>query len=271
MSKDVSNVPSYLKKYMDDASKSGFSDSETMAAANVSVPRISLKGKKFQFINGDDESKKTSDVIVIILAVDPEGSRMIKTFYADGYNPNDTSPPDCTSSNGFKPDLWVQNPVHGNCSSCPKNIFGSATNSSGKKTKACRDAKRLWVVKADDVDGVVYGLNIPVTSLKNMALYGKEIRATRAPLASVMTRLSMDDELEFPMVGFESVGFLNEEFGNKAIARNESRDWLAGQDSRDVVQSIQKQAALESKDSDIIDVEPSKASTASVDEVANNW
>ena len=198
-------IPDYLKKFMETSTSK---DADSMASASVSVPRISLKGKKFQFINGDDESKKTEDIHVIILGVDPEGGRMIKTFYANGYNPNDTSPPDCSSSNGIAPDNWVQNPVSTNCAGCDKNRFGSATSPSGKKTKACRDAKRLWVVKADEVGETVYGLNVPVTSLKAMAEYGKEIREAGIPLSAVITRVYMDEESEFPQIHFQRIGFL---------------------------------------------------------------
>lgn len=261
-------IPDYLKKFMETSTSK---DADSMASASVSVPRISLKGKKFQFINGDDESKKTEDIHVIILGVDPEGGRMIKTFYANGYNPNDTSPPDCSSSNGIAPDNWVQNPVSTNCAGCDKNRFGSATSPSGKKTKACRDAKRLWVVKADEVGETVYGLNVPVTSLKAMAEYGKEIRDAGIPLSAVITRVYMDEESEFPQIHFQRIGFLNEETGLVALERNQSRDWMS---------SINLRAALPAPESSGRAALPDRAVTAeaidgasskSVDEVAQNW
>lgn len=262
-------VPDYLKKFMDQGTSK---DADSMASASVSVPRISLKGKKFQFINGDDESKKTDDINIIILGVDPEGGRMIKTFYANGYNPNDTSPPDCSSSTGVAPDAWVQNPISSSCSNCQKNVFGSATSPSGKKTKACRDAKRLWVVKVDDVEGVVFGLNVPVTSLKAMAEYGKEIRNAGIPLSAVVTRIYMDDESEFPQIHFERVGFLNEETGLKAIERNESRDWMSNINLRAALPAPESagRAALPDKAVTADSIEAG-ASSKSVDEVASNW
>lgn len=262
-------VPDYLKKFMDQGTSK---DADSMASASVSVPRISLKGKKFQFINGDDESKKTEDIHVIILGVDPEGGRMIKTFYMNGYNPTDTSPPDCSSSNGVSPDAWVTNPVAQSCGGCDKNRFGSATSPSGKKTKACRDAKRLWVTPVDNVEGTVFGLNVPVTSLKAMAEYGKEIRGAGIPLSAVITRIYMDEESEFPQIHFQRVGFLNEETGLKAIERNESRDWMS---------SINLRAALPAPESSGRQALPDRAVTAdtiegavsskSVDDVAKDW
>jgi len=218
-----SAVPAYLQKYQTGADDGA----NSMASASNSVPRISLKGKKFQFIDGDDESKKTESINVVILKVEPEGGRMVKTYYINGYNPTDTAPPDCASSNGIAPDSWVQNPVSQSCQQCQKNIFGSATSPTGKKTKACRDAKRLWVVKADEADGTVFGLNVPVTSLKDMAEYGKEIRNAGIPLAAVITKIEMDEDSEFPLIHFSRAGFLNEEDGMAAIERGQAGDWLA--------------------------------------------
>ena len=265
-------IPEYLKKYMD----KGSADANSMASVSVSVPRISLKGKKFQFINGDDESKKTDYIDVIILGVDPEAGRMVKTFYASGYNPNDTSPPDCSSSNGVAPDAWVSNPVSQSCGSCPKNQFGSATSPSGKKTKACRDAKRLWVVKPDDVDGTVFGLNVPVTSLKSMSEYGREIQGAGIPLASVVTRVSMDEDSEFPMIHFSRLWFLNEEIGNRAIDRNESRDWMVNINLRAALPNNEGSAgrrALPEKtiSDDYIESGAAPLSSEAIDNVAKGW
>lgn len=269
---NVPAVPEYLKKFMD---QGGTKDADSMASASVSVPRISLKGKKFQFINGDEESKKADEIHVVILGVDPEGPRMIKTFYKSGYNPADTAPPDCSSSDGVRPDSWVQNPVSDSCNGCPKNVFGSATSPTGKKTKACRDAKRLWLAKPDDVAGTVYGLNVPVTSLKDMAEYGKEIRSANLPLSAVITRMYMDEDSEFPKIHFQRVGFLNEETGLKAIERNESRDWMASINLRNALPAPESsnQKALPEKviDSNSIDAEPTKVSSKAVDDVADQW
>lgn len=276
---DVSAVPEYLRKYMADGG--GTRDADSMASASNSIPRISLKGKKFQFINGDDESKKSEKIHVVILAVDPEGGRMIKTFYASGYNPTDTAPPDCSSSDGIGPDSWVQKPVSTNCNGCPKNIFGSATSPSGKKTKACRDAKRLWVVKADDVGGTVYGLNVPVTSLKNMSEYGRDIKSAGAPLSAIITEIYMDEESEFPMIHFKRLGFLNEEFGSLAIERNTSRDWMASVNTANRLAAPASSGApalppaRAANMQDVIVAEISEANAAasgkSVDDIANQW
>lgn len=219
---DKMQLPAHMRQYAD---QQGQSDADSMAASSISIPRISLKGKKFKYIVGGEESAKSDSIRVVILKVEPEKGLMIKTFYANGYNPNDTAPPDCSSTNGITPDDWVTSPQHHRCSDCKKNVFGSATSSNGKKTKACRDAKRLWVVKEDDIGGTVFGLNIPVTSLKALSEYGAMIKKNQFPLTGVITEVSMDEDSEFPMLQFAHVGFLEEEPWNAAIARSSALDW----------------------------------------------
>lgn len=219
-------MPEYLRKHMD--SQVGDSDADSMAASSISIPRVSLKGKKFRFIEGGEEISKADKIKVVILAVEPEQGRMIKSYYANGYSAGDTSPPDCSSSNGIAPDSWVQNPVSERCGGCPKNEFGSATSTNGKKTKACRDAKRLWVVKPEAITGTVYGMNVPVTSLKELSEYGQFIKKNNFPLTGVVTELSMDEDSEFPKLHFAHVGFLSSDDFDGALERHQSKDWLAG-------------------------------------------
>jgi len=201
-------------------------DANSIASASLSIPRMSLKGKKFRFIEGGEESSRYDSVKVVILAVEPDAGHFIKTFYAGAYNPNDTAPPDCSSSNGIAPDSWVNDPQSPRCNTCPKNVFGSATSTSGKKAKACRDAKRLWVAKEGEVDGTVFGLNIPVTSLRSLADYGMYVKKNNFPLAGIVTELTMDEEAEFPQLIFQHVGFLPEEDFNTSLARNQEKDWM---------------------------------------------
>lgn len=271
MSTEV-QVPEYLRKYM--ANNEVPNDADSMSSASVSVPRVSLKGKRFQLINGDEESKKSDKLHIVILAVEPEGSRMVKTYYAGGYNPNDTAPPDCSSSDGIAPDAWVQSPQSRQCQSCPKNVFGSATNAgTGKKTKACRDAKRLWVAKPDDVQGTVFGLNVPVTSLKNMADYGRSIRSMGVPLSAVITELEMDEDSEFPLLHFKRLGFLNEEVGTQALERNMAKDWLtrpAAGPALPNASADQKQLADRASDPPF-DVDKKSVSSEDIDKAAENW
>lgn len=216
-------IPEHLKKYITSAGAS--SDADAMASASISVPRISLKGRKFRLIEGGEEIRRPADdLFVVILAVEPGTGLMAKTYYEKGYQSGDSSPPDCSSSNGVTPDTWISNPVSAKCQGCPKNVFGSAKSASGGKAKACKDSKRLWVVEPDNINGTVYALGVPVTSLKAMAEYGAMLKRNGVPTAAVITRLSMKDS-EFPELLFEYTGVLEQEHLEVAMLRNESKNW----------------------------------------------
>jgi len=217
-------IPDYLKNQTPTEIST---DINSLVSASLSIPRISLKGKKFRVIlDGEEIRKPSQELEVVILAVEPGPGLFIKTYYEGTYNPNDTSPPTCASSNGITPDAWVTSPKNDRCSTCPMNMFGSATAvTSGKKAKACKDSKRIWAALPDDIDGNVFALGIPVTSLKNVSNYAKELQKHNYPMTAVVTKLSIDDEADFPVVQFSISRFLDEEGYHKATARNLTKDW----------------------------------------------
>jgi len=215
------SVPAYMQKFMQNSQ----ADAASMATASTSVPRLSFRGKRFRWTeNGEEELVKNLTVDVIILGVEPDAGHFIKTYYDKPYNPGDTDPPTCSSSDGIRPDAWVSDPQADYCSKCAKNVFGSATSRSGGKSKACQDGKRLWVAKPD-VPKKFYGLNCPVTSLKNLSEYGKYIGNNKYPLGLVITTLGMDDESEFPKLTFTHNGFVEEVHADAVIAINAERPW----------------------------------------------
>jgi hypothetical protein len=214
-------VPDYMKKFMGQSQ----SDASSMASASNSIPRLSFRGKIFRFIkDGDEENTKQSTVKVIILGVDPGQGLFIKTFYKEKYAPGSTDPPTCSSSDGIRPDSWVSQPQAKNCSQCQQNVFGSATSQKGGKSKACKDGKRLWIARPDDID-TIYGMNVPVNSLKGLSEYGKFVAKHGMPLALMVTELSMDTESEYPKLMFNHVGFVDESLVDKVIAVNTERPW----------------------------------------------
>lgn len=224
MSNTEMSVPEYLKNM---PSTEVAADMDSLASASLSIPRISLKGKKFRVIlDGEEIKKPSTELNAIILAVEPGPGLFIKTYYGGTYNPNDTSPPACASSNGIAPDSWVTNPINDRCNTCKMNVFGSATAAtSGKKAKACKDSKRIWVTFPDDIDGTVFALGIPVTSLKNVSAYAKDLKDHNYPMTAVITKMTIDDEADFPVVKFERGPFLNEGDYLKASHRNLVKNW----------------------------------------------
>lgn len=267
-------VPEHLKKFL--ANSQASTDADAMAASSISIPRISLRGRKFRVIEGGEEIKKPADELyVVILAVEPGAGLMAKTLYKKGYQSGDSSPPDCSSQNGITPDSWIQSPVSAQCRTCPMNAFGSATTNNGKKSKACKDSKRLWLALPEAIQGTVYNLGVPVTSLKALSEYGAMLKSNGVPPAAVITRLSMKDT-EFPELIFEFVGVLEQEPMEQAMLRNEQKDWdnsssgplLEHQPSGQTMQAPGAQKLLESQAAKT-DTTPTEKLSA--DAAASNW
>lgn len=272
MSNNQIAIPEHLKKYL--ASPQASSDADAMASASISIPRISLRGRKFRLIEGGEEIRKPADeLFCVVLAVEPGAGLMAKTFYSKGYTSGDSAPPDCSSQNGVTPDAWVNNPVSAKCAGCPKNAFGSALSNNGKKTKACKDSKRLWIVEPDKIDGTVFALGIPVTSLKALSEYGNLLKQHGIPPASVLTKLSMKDT-EFPELIFEFAGVLDEKSMDQTMLRHEQKNWNIGASGPMLehtpsgpMEAPGAQQLLESKPA----ADKPAGSTMSADDAAGNW
>lgn len=217
-------VPDYLKKYQE-SQPVQTDDADSMASSSISIPRVSLKAKKFRFIEGGAEVKSEVETIVMILTVDPPSGKFTKTYYEGQFSPGDSTPPTCSSSDGIRPDSWVTTPQSETCNACKQNIFGSATSLKGKKSKACRDSKRLWVIRPDEADGTVYGLQVPVTSLKNLSDLGVKIKATGYPLQAALIKMKMNDEESYPIIEFEIAGWAKEELFSIVSSRSVKKDW----------------------------------------------
>lgn len=221
-------IPEHLRKAVD-SSKVGMSDVDSAASSSISVPRVSLRGRTFRFVEGGEEVfKKNDDVEVIILGVEPEAGRMIKTFYENGYQPGSSAPPDCASHDGLAPSGWVSKPQAKTCASCPQNVFGSAkSNITGKPTKRCRDSKQIWILRNGDpkgTSGTQYALNVPVTSLKAFSEFGRKLKSYNLPFSAVITKLIMVDA-EYPQLDFDVAGFVTEADIAATLAMSEARPW----------------------------------------------
>jgi hypothetical protein len=269
-------IPEYLKAFM--ASQGANAEADSLASSSISIPRVSLRGRKFRLVEGGEEIRKPSDELnAVILAVEPGAGLFIKTFYEGTYNSGDSSPPTCASSDGIAPDGWVTTPQAQRCQTCPKNQFGSATSRSGKKSKACRDSKRVWLALPEDIDGTVFAMGIPVTSLKNVSEYGRELKTNGYPISAVITQITMEDS-EFPMLEFEMLGFLDEKTGKSALDRNIARDWNIGsasaapllEDAREKPKALPSvKEATQTVDATIADTK--STSNKGVDDVLGKW
>lgn len=242
MSDDLA-LPAHLQNN-EDAAKRALQDAQSMSSSSNSIPRISLRGREFRFVENGEEVKKIRDRIrVVILGVEPDGRAMVKTWYKGGYVSGAKEPPTCASDDGIKPSSWIQEKQSPTCAQCPKNQFGSATSPSGKATKACRDSKRVWLVEAEAQDGTnpdgsykwksidtpfeertQYGLSVTVASLKSFAELGRQLAGYGQSPCVAVTELEMLDK-EYPELKFNLVGWLNPTDTPKSLEINTKRPW----------------------------------------------
>jgi hypothetical protein len=266
MGKNLAAVPSYLAGVT--STNSALADAMTV---ENKISRISLRGQRIRLVRGGEESEPRQSLDVVILDVTPSPGLFARTFYVATYTSGDNKAPDCSSINGMYPDAWSPKPQAESCSSCPQNVFGSAKGMGGQKAKACKSSKHVWVALADDPQGEVFLLNVTFMSQEGLTLLGRQLKATGAPVAAAVIRLSLGDA-DVPQIKFEHVGWLPEEAGMKAIARSESKDWVTAPALEAPKVVSQRLAAPTTQGSpNVTDVTPKNKGSAPVGNELEGW
>ena len=222
---DNNNMPAHIKAAM---KQQGGMDTTAMDTGSGGIPRISLKKSKFTSKVGEEENKLGDTIECVIVGISPERG-FAKSYYSSGYSPSSADAPTCQSSDGMRPDGFVDTPAGESCATCEQNVWGSAKSMSGGKAKACKDSKRLHVVLKSDIgedEPTVYILVVTVLSLKPFGQYGKEL--TKSGVTSpalVMTELSFDEDASVPKLEFKNMGWLDEAPCAKSMEIAVDRPW----------------------------------------------
>lgn len=193
-------------------------ESETKSAIMTAVisgdgfafPKISVRGGRYRLVEDGVETIVGTSLSVVIVGANPNVS---KVFYSKPFDGALDVRPDCYSNDGVRPDASVQAPVSQNCQSCPHNVLGSKVNPSGAKSKMCGDQRHLAVVPAADPKKV-YALTIPVSGMKGLREYFKDLQNYGLSPEEVITELGFDDTANYPKIVFSHKGYVPE----KAIA-----------------------------------------------------
>ena len=202
---------------------------------------IKYKGSKWAIRHRGDTEILTQDngapmpfLDVVIVGVSPS---VAKTYYEKRYSEGDDASPDCFSMDGLKPDAAAPKPQCGSCAQCPMNVFGSRISEAGKKAKACQDNRVISVVPYGDIENEGYGgpmmLRLPPMSLPNLASYGRELGRYNADSFMVVTRLGFDYNVAYPLITFQSQGWLDDESARKIIDMR-----TEGSDARKLIDQI---------------------------------
>jgi hypothetical protein len=215
----LKDLPAHLQNVkLDDFTKA-------FSASGGSTKRITLRGRVFRLVDGGKEIAKNTDAFMDVVVVN--GSRTVqKTWYAGEYNPDETSVPDCWSSDGERPDADVADPQSARCKECPQAIKGSA----GAGRASCRYSMRLAVVLRNNVGGDIYQLILPQKSLFGQGdvdhmpflQYAKYVAQSGYNLNMLATRLTFDTDSDFPKLVFSNAEFLDSDAYQEAVEQGES-------------------------------------------------
>jgi len=157
---------------------------EEMDGLSVSFDRIKLPAggmTVFEMPGDDPDNPETvKEFSAVILSQHPLRA-YYKTQYTGGSNP-----PDCGSYDGVI-GIPGENSgcVGGNCKTCPYNKFGS----DGKKGKACKERRRLYLLKEGEIFPILFSL--PTGSLQTFSKYIMKLLGKGYKSNSVVTRFTL--------------------------------------------------------------------------------
>jgi len=217
------NLPSRLKNQeLDETTKALMG-----GGSGSTYKRISIKGNVFRMVSGGKEIATNEDraMNVIIVASAPANSR---TYYEGQYKEGEVLPPTCWSNDGVAPDAAVKTPQCGTCAQCPQNIKGSGQGDS----RACRFSRRLAVVLEGDIEGDVYGLTLPATSIFGKGEEGKlplQAYATflgqhNCPITAVVTEMRFDIKSPTPKLTFKAIRPLTDAEDEIAVRQGQTTE-----------------------------------------------
>ena len=184
------------------------------AGIGVGFPVLSIRGKTFALSRGgqrtiitrpDDPEAPANYVEVVFIKSNPA---MSKVYYIKGYVEGSNERPDCTSSDGVRPDPGSPSPQSKSCATCPHNAFGS--NATGKG-KACSDSRRIAVAPLTALDDPML-LRVPASSFKNLVKYANYLSSHNIKsMAAVVTRIKFAADEATPLLEFSPRAFLAED------------------------------------------------------------
>lgn len=206
-----SNLPAHL------AALGDVSTDDLISGASGGFPVVSIKGKVFHIIRGDEHTLVTkpdsedgepaSSIEVVILKAN---KALSKTYYTDGYVEGAAEKPTCYSNDGVTPAADAQEPQAQKCATCPHNVWGSKISENGSKVKACSDFRRLAIAPIGQLNDPML-LRVPAASLKTLMHYGDALKKRGVKYPLVSTKIGFDYTVAYPALTFKPVGFLSEE------------------------------------------------------------
>lgn len=196
------------------AVSTAFADNDfTGSVASSSTKRISIRGGVFRRYDGKQEVDSIDDrfLNVVVVSASPSVQR---EFYEAGYVEGVDATPVCYSQDGNAPDPASEKRQSDKCGNCPQNQAGSGQG----KSRACRFARRIGVVLANDIGGDVYAMKLPAMSIFGDAqngyypfqAYATFLKANKAAMPGVVTEMRFDKDSAVPKLFFKPIAQIKE-------------------------------------------------------------
>jgi hypothetical protein len=159
--------------------------------------RISLKGRVFTMPDG---STHPGPIACVILDF-----RSHNQYWPGAYNPNQLEDPICFAVSrtyeGLAPSPESLEPQAERCSTCPKNVFGSAPNG---KARACKNGRRLAIVPPDataDTEPMILSASPTAISAFESYVLGLAASEGKMPVQTI-THIGFKPDTDFPTLVF---------------------------------------------------------------------
>ena len=225
MSNALATVPAHIAARIAARQQAGTKSAVTSAivgeGSGGGIPRISIKAGRYRLVEDGVETTVGITLDTIVIGANP---RVSKVFYGQAYDAAaENVRPSCFSNDGLKPDALVESPVSASCATCPNNQLGSKILPSGAKSKMCADQRHLAVVAAAD-PSKVYSLTVPVSGMKAMREYFKDLDNYGMIPEEVITQLGFDDQASYPKITFKQNGYVSEKAATRVDALASSDD-----------------------------------------------
>jgi hypothetical protein len=198
----------------------GISEDDLISGTGGGFPVISIKGKVFTIVRGDERTMVTrpdadgepaGSIEVVILRANPNLS---KTYYPKGYEEGTADKPTCYSNDGIAPGQDAQEPQSVKCATCAHNQWGSKISENGSKVKACSDVRRLAVAPLNQLNDPML-IRVPAASLKPLGEYGSALKKRGVKYPAVVTKISFDFSVAHPALVFKPVAFITEDMATQ--------------------------------------------------------
>lgn len=198
---------------------------EKLGGVSGGFPIISIKGKVFTKVAGDDreiikkpgEDDPASSIDVVILK---QNIALSKVYYEGSYSEGSDEKPTCYSNNGHSPEADAVAPQAKKCAVCPHNQWGSRITENGGKGKSCSDSRRIAVAPLGMINDPML-IRIPAASLKAIDQYGDSLVKRQVPYQLVVTKIGFDYTVAHPALTFKAQGMVDEATADQIVAQLE--------------------------------------------------